>query len=172
MKKWISGLVICGVVMLLMGACNRPSRVEQYRAEKHRMDSVRLEEQVRSMAYYTAQLDSLMPVADSLIALFTYERNEKYQDHGFYVIKNEKLKIKNYEMRVMVRDDGKEVLAYKNGKRLTDERVNELRREGNEAYQRAEHLQVVIRDIKELEKRIFKTSLEISKYEKRLKANS
>ena len=71
-------------------------------------------------------------------------------------------------MRVMVRDDGREILVYKNGKRLTDERVNELRREGNEAYQRAEHLQVVIRDIKELEKRIFKTSLEISKYEKRL----
>ena len=151
--------------MLLMGACNRPSRVEQYRAEKHRMDSVRLEEQVRSMAYYTAQLDSLMPVADSLIALFNYERNEKYQDHGFYVIKNEKLKIKNYEMRVMVRDDGKEILAYKNGKRV------ELTPD-NDAYQRAEHLQVVIRDIKELEKRIFKTSLEISKYEKRLNANS
>ena len=161
MKKWISGLVVCGVVMLLMGACNRPSRVEQYRAEKHVMDSVRLEEQVRSMAYYTAQLDSLMPVADSLIALFNYERNEKYQDHGFYVIKNEKLKIKNYEMRVMVRDDGKEILAYKNGKRV------ELTPD-NEAYQRAEHLQVVIRDIKELEKRIFKTSLEISKYEKRI----
>ena len=125
------------------------------------MDSVRLEEQIRSMAYYTAQLDSLMPVADSLIALFNYERNEKYQDHGFYVIKNEKLKIKNYEMRVMVRDDGKEILAYKNGKRV------ELTPD-NEAYQRAEHLQVVIRDIKELEKRIFKTSLEISKYEKRI----
>ena len=162
MRKWIG---ICGVVVLLFGACNRPSRVEQYRAEKHVMDSVRLEEQIRSMAYYTAQLDSLMPVADSLIALFNYERNEKYQDHGFYVIKNEKLKIKNYEMRVMVRDDGKEILAYKNGKRV------ELTPD-NEAYQRAEHLQVVIRDIKELEKRIFKTSLEISKYEKRLKANS
>ena len=159
MKKWISGLVICGVVVLLMGACNRPYRVEQYRAEKHRMDSVRLEEQVRSMAYYEAQLDSLMPVADSLIALFTYERNEKYQDHGYYVVKGERLKVKGE--RILVRDDGKEILAYKNGKRV------ELTPD-NEAYQSAEHLQVVIRDIKELEKRIFKTSLEISKYEKRL----
>lgn len=154
MKKWISGLVICGVVVLLMGACNRPSRVEQYRAEKHRMDSVRLEEQVRSMAYYEAQLDSLMPVADSLIALFSYERNEKYQDHGYYVANGRN------GLRILVRDDGKETLLYQNGKRIPQS--------DDDKMDRAEHLQVVIRDIKELEKRIFKTSLEISKYEKRL----
>ncbi len=129
------------------------------------MDSVRLEEQVRSMAYYTAQLDSLMPVADSLIALFNYERNEKYQDHGFYVVT-----VTGYGLRILVRDDGKETLVYRNGKRLTDEGVNDLRKDKNvsQALDRAEHLQVVIRDIKELEKRIYKTSLEISKYEKRL----
>ena len=34
--------------------------------------------------------------------------------------------------------------------------------------ERAQHLQIVIRDIKELEKRITRTSLEIQKYEKRL----
>ncbi len=171
MRKWIG---ICGLLVLLMGACNRPSRVEQYRAEKHVMDSVRLEEQVRSMAYYTAQLDSLMPVADSLIALFNYERNEKYQDHGYYVVKNSEFRIQNSDLRILVRDDGKEILIYRNGKRLTDERVNELRADKNvsQAFDRAEHLQVVIRDIKELERRIFKTSLEISKYEKRLNANS
>ena len=152
-------------MVLLFGACNRPSRVEQYRAEKHVMDSVRLEEQVRSMAYYTAQLDSLMPVADSLIALFNYERNEKYQDHGYYVVT-----VTGYGLRILVRDDGKEILIYRNGKRLTDEGVNDLRKDKNvsQALDRAEHLQVVIRDIKELERRIYKTSLEISKYEKRL----
>ena len=52
-------------------------------------------------------------------------------------------------------------LAYKNGKRV------ELSPE-NEAYQRAEHLQVVIRDIKELETRIQKTTWEIQKYQKRI----
>ena len=156
------------VLTLLWMGCNKASKVKQYHAEKHVRDSVALGDQERSMAYYQAMLDSLTPQADSLIALFQYERNEKYQDHGYYVIKNEKLKIKNYELRVMVRDDGKDVLAYKSGKRLTDERVNELRSEGNEAIQRAEHLQIVIRDIKELEKRISKTSLEIQKYEKRL----
>ena len=151
MKKWIG---ICGVVVLLMGACNRPSRVEEYRAEKHHMDSVRLEEQVRSMAYYEAQLDSLMPVADSLIALFTYERNEKYQDHGYYVANGRN------GLRILVRDDGKETLLYQNGKRIPQS--------DDDKMDRAEHLQVVIRDIKELEKRIFKTSLEISKYEGRI----
>ena len=156
------------VLALLWTGCNKASKVEQYHAEKHVRDSVALGDQERSMVYYQAMLDSLTPQADSLIALFQYERNEKYQDHGYYVIKNEKLKIKNYELRVMVRDDGKDVLAYKSGKRLTDERMNELRSEGNEAIQRAEHLQIVIRDIKELEKRISKTSLEIQKYEKRL----
>ena len=93
MRNWVIVGVLCACVM---AGCNRPSRVEQYRAEKHAMDSVRLTEQVRSLAYYETQLDSLMPQADSLIALFRYERNEKYQDHGFHVIKNEKLKIKNY----------------------------------------------------------------------------
>ena len=164
MKKWICGVV---VLMLVAAGCNKPSRVEQYRAEKHQMDSVRLEEQVRSLAYYQTQLDSLMPQADSLIALFNYERNEKYQDHGFYVVKNEKLKIKNYDLRVMVRDDGKEILVYQNGKRLTNERVNELTN-AREALERAQHLQIVIHDIKELERRMYRTAFEIQKYEKRL----
>ena len=148
-------IVSCGMLMvLLMMACNRPSKVEEYRAEKHRMDSVRLEEQVRSMAYYESQLDSLLPVSDSLIALFTYERNEKYQDHGYYVTNGRN------GLRILVRDDGKEILLYQNGKRIPQS--------DDDKIDRAEHLQVVIRDIKELEKRIFKTSLEISKYEKRL----
>lgn len=149
--------------LLVLAACNRPSKVEQYRAEKHLRDSVALADQTRSMIYYQTVLDSLMPQADSLIALFKYERNEKYQDRGNYVLNGRD------GLRILVRDDGKEILLYRYGKRLASERVNALRNEGNEALQRAEHLQVVIRDIKELEKRIARTSLEIQKYEKRLK---
>ena len=175
MEKRVSGLVVTrlavsGLVvalLMMMAGCNRPSRAEQYRAEKHAKDSVRLEEQVRSLAYYQTQLDSLMPQADSLIALFKYERNEKYQDHGMYVVKNERLKMKDERLRVMVRDDGEELLIYKDGKRLTNERVNELTN-AREALERAQHLQIVIHDIKELEQRIRKTTLEIQKYEKRL----
>lgn len=151
MKRAI-GILIIGV--FFFAGCNRPSRVEQYRAEKHYQDSVRLEEQIRSLAFYESQLDSLMPVSDSLIALFKYERNEKYQDHGYYVANGRN------GLRILVRDDGKDLLLYKDGKR-----VNEV---DDEKLDCARHLQIVIRDIKELETRIRKTSLEIQKYQKRL----
>ena len=159
MKKWL-WIILIG---LALAACNRPSRVEQYRAEKHAQDSIRLEEQVRSMAFYQSQLDSLMPIADSLMNDFRYERNEKYQDHGFYVVKDGKMKIKG--RRILVRDDGYEILVYRDGKRIEDE--NE-RRKDEGAFAVAEHLQIVIRDIHELEHRIRKTSFEIQKYQKRL----
>ena len=152
----------------MIAGCNRPSRVEQYKAEKHAQDSVRLEEQVRSLAYYQSQLEALMPVADSLLSLFRYEINEKYQDHGYYVVKPSAFSYQYSDLRVMVRDDGRDLLVYKEGKRLSDEQVNELRIKGNEAVLRAEHLQITIADIKELEKRIARTSLEVQKYEKRL----
>ena len=60
-----------------MVGCHRSSRVNQYKAEKRTQDSVRLEEQVRSMTYYESQLEAMGPKADSLLALFSYERNEK-----------------------------------------------------------------------------------------------
>ena len=160
MKRYLC-IIVCVIATVIAG-CNRPSRVEQYKAEKHVQDSIRLEEQVRSMAFYEAQLETLMPVVDSLLPMFKYERNEKYQDHGFYVVTGKKGE------RILVRDDGKEILVYKEGKRFSDERVNELRNEGDKAFERAEHLQIVISDIKELEKRIARTSLEVQKYQKRL----
>lgn len=150
MKRLLLG-IMC---LALMAGCNKPSRVEQYRAEKHRQDSIRLSEQVRSMDYYQTTLDSLTAQADSLTALFTYERNEKYQDHGYYVTRG------HGGLRILVRDDGREILMYKDGKRVEDT--------SDEMLPRAQHLQIVIRDINELEKRIRKTSLEIQKYQKRL----
>jgi hypothetical protein len=135
-------------------ACNKPSKVEQYRTEKHVRDSVSLFEQQRSLDFYQSQLDSLMPVADSLIALFKYEKNDKYQDHGNYVLKG-----KN-GLRILVRDDGASLLLYQNGKRIETS--------SDPAVERAKHLQIVISDIRELEHRIAHTSLEIQKYQKRL----
>ncbi len=96
-----------------------------------------------------------MPKADSLLPYFKYEKNEKYQDYGYYVVNGKQ------GLRVKVRDDGKEpILLYRDGKRLetTDDPV----------YERAEHLRIVIADIRECEKRIARTSLEVQKYEKRL----
>jgi len=156
------------LIVLATAGCNKPSRVEQYKAEKRVQDSVRLEEQIRSMAYYEGRLEEMMPTADSLMALFTYERNEKYQDHGYYVVKPSAVGWAYSGLRVMVRDDGRDLLVYQDGKRLTNERVNELGNGGNKAIALAEELQVTISDIKELEKRIGRTSLEIQKYQKRL----
>lgn len=135
-------------------ACNKPSKAEQYRAEKHVQDSIRLVEQQTSLAYYQSQLEPLTAQADSLLPFFKYEKNEKYQDHGFYV-----LTARN-GVRILVRDDGRDLLIYKEGKRI--ETINDPQLE------RAQHLQIVIRDIKECEKRIARTSLEVQKYEKRL----
>ena len=150
MKK---GLIIV-IIMALAWGCNKPSRVEQYKAEKHVQDSVRLVEQERSLAYYESQLELLLPKADSLMQFFTYEKNEKYQDRGNYVVRG------TNGVRILVRDDGKEILIYQNGKRI--EQTNDPK------YEQAQHLQIVISDIKELEKRIARTSLEIQKYQKRL----
>jgi len=152
---------------VLMGCTKKPSKVEQYRADKHERDSVALVAQQRTLTYFQSQLDSLMPQVDSLLPLFKYEKNEKYQDHGFYVVRNEKLK-NHAGLRVMVQDDGHSLLVYREGKRLSDEKVSELMVKGDPAIQRAQHLQIAMRDIKELEKRIEKTSLEVQKYQKRL----
>ena len=141
-------------MVVLMG-CNKPSKMEQYRAEKHVRDSVGLVDQQRSLAFYESQLELLKPKADSLLPYFKYEKNEKYQDHGYYVLNGKQ------GLRIKVRDDGKEpILLYRDGKRIetTDDPV----------YERAEHLRIVMADIKECEKRIARTSLEVQKYEKRL----
>lgn len=140
-------------IISLVG-CTKPSRVQQYKEEKHQRDSIRLVEQERSMAYYQILLDSLTTQADSLTALFTYERNEKYQDHGYFVTRGRN------GLRILVRDDGKDLLLYREGKRIASA--------NDEMLDRAQHLQIVIRDINELEERIRKTSLEIQKYQKRL----
>lgn len=150
------------VLAIAMVGCHRPSRVEQHRAEKRAQDSVRMEEQIRSLAFYESQLEVMGPKADSLIALFRYERNEKYQDHGYYVVQNAWARARDY--RILVRDDGKEILTYHNGKRM--ETVSDPKFE--EAYRQAEELQITIKDIRELENRIRRTSLEVQKYQKRL----
>jgi len=148
------GILIIGAMMVVMVGCNKPSKMEQYRAEKHVRDSVGLVDQQRSLAFYESQLELLKPKADSLLPYFKYEKNEKYQDHGNYVLTG-----KN-GLRILVRDDGKELLLYKEGKRIASTNDPE--------YERAQELQIVINDIHELEKRIDKTSLEIQKYEKRM----
>ena len=170
--------IVLGVILnfqfsILNSSCSRPSRVEQYKAEKHIQDSIRLEEQTRSLSFYESQLEALMPTADSLIAFFAYEKNEKYQDHGYYVVRSSAVKPHlSSSYRILVRDDGKEVLIYKDGKRMENPSLSGANHSINPSLQSAltlaEQLRVTITDIKELERRIARTSLEIQKYQKRL----
>ena len=114
MKKYVFFIFLTA----LLTGCNKPSKVEQFRAEKHLRDSSALVEQQRSLAFYEEQMEALTLQADSLLPLFSYEKNEKYQDNGYYVVKIERLNQKVYDLRVMVRDDGAEMLVYRSGKRL------------------------------------------------------
>jgi len=147
-------IIIFTVFATLFISCTRVNKADQYRADKHVRDSVSLVEQERSLAFYESQLELLMPKADSLLQYFKYEKNDRYQDHGNYVLTG-----KN-GLRILVRDDGKEILLYKEGKRI--ESTNDPKME------QAEELQIAISDIKELEKRIQRTSFEVQKYQKRL----
>ena len=72
-------------------------------------------------------------------------------------------------MRILVRDDGQDLLMYREGKRVAVDQYR-LKEKDPEfpLFERAQHLQIVMSDILELEKRICQTSLEIQKYEKRL----
>ena len=166
MKKYIVLSVLCA---LLMTGCNHPSRLEQWRAEKHQRDSVALTEQQRSLLYYQSQMDSLAPVADELLGRFTYEKNKKYQDHGYYVVTSRN------GVRIMVRDDGlSPILAYYNGEKLiiNGDRIGgqgyQMTEADGQALELARHLAVVMADMIELQLRIRKTSKEIEKYQKRL----
>jgi hypothetical protein len=163
MEKWIS-YIFC--VWLCVACTGGPSKTEKYLAEQQIRDSVGLADQLRSIAFYQHQRDSLIPLADSLLPLFKYEKNDKYQSRGYYVV--EKRRPKGENLRVLVRDDGEELLVYRNGKRVERNNYEKLSGEYNDALERAQHLQIVILDIQELEKRINQTSLEIQKYQKRL----
>ena len=164
------GIIIHYSLFIFLTACSRPSRVEQYKAEKYIRDSIRLEEQTRSLAFYESQLERTMPVADSLLQYFRYERNEKYQDHGYYVVRSSAVKPPlTASYRILVRDDGKETLVYRDGKRVDPASASApLKGAAGEGYALAEQLRVTILDIKELEHRIARTSLEIQKYQTRL----
>ena len=159
MKKFIFFIILIATIAMM--ACSHENAADKRRAEKHIQDSVALVAQQRSLLYYESQLEQMMPKADSLIALFKYEKNDQYQDHGYYVAKT-------YNgLRILVRDDGQDLLLYREGKRI-DPNNAKLKGKDLDAYDRAQHLQVTISDIRELEKRITRTNLEIQKYQKRL----
>lgn len=138
--------------------------MEQYRADKHRRDSIGLLEQQRTVVYYQSQLDSLALVADSLLPLFKYEKNEKYEDAGYYVGTSRS------GLRVKVRDDGhRPIMVYREGKRL-DGDIYSLRLSDDEraVVERGEHLAIVISDMHQFERLVRQTNAKIHSYQLRL----
>ena len=75
-------IVFFVALSMLMAGCNKPSKVDQYHAEKHVRDSIALGEQQRSLAFYQAQLDTLMPVADSLLPFFNMRETRNTRTTG------------------------------------------------------------------------------------------
>lgn len=156
-------MVLAGMICLsMLVSCGGESKLDRYRAEKHERDSVGLVDQQRTLAYFQSQHEALMPVADSLIALFKYEpKDPKYQDHGFYTLKD------NTGIRILVRDDGGDLLIYRNGKRIEEYAIDAKNAKALELLERAHHLKIVMSDIAELEHRMKHTQLEIDKYQRR-----
>ena len=180
-----------------------------------------------------ARYRALLPTLDSLLERFDYDKQEKYQDKGYYGSKSQQSNRnaqRNY-LQTLVRDDGRpEIRAYYYGEGKPDFQqivltageieaaysgsvhvfeaegwhgiltVEESAREALQlidahagekikvAYKskknkfavyvlpekdkqimlQAYQLSIVVSDIRELEKRIRKTSLEVEKYQKRL----
>lgn len=71
--------------VLMLTSCNRPSKVEQLRAEKAAKDSLQRKQAQQTLVYSDSLLQTLTPKADSLLKFFRYEKNEAYEDHGTYV---------------------------------------------------------------------------------------
>ena len=62
-----------------------PRCIEQRQQARHLKDTVMLLEAERTLQYNDSLLRQLQPKADSLVALFRYEKNEKYQSRGYYI---------------------------------------------------------------------------------------
>lgn len=84
----------------------QPTAAER-RAEKHRQDSIALTEQERSLVYYDSLYQTLLPVSDSLLKEFQYDKNEHYEQNGKYthrLLRSTQNTSRNY-IQACVKDD-------------------------------------------------------------------
>jgi hypothetical protein len=97
--------VVCSI---FLSGCHRASKIEVYRAEKHQQDSIAFIEQQKSLDYYQSQLEILVPRVDSLLKLFKYEKNEKYQDKGYYYhpSQSSSYNAQRSYLQAIIQDDG------------------------------------------------------------------
>lgn len=109
-SRTFSFLIIALNVGLLLTStgCSKPSKAEQMRHEKRLKDSLSLVQANQTVAYSDSLLNVLQPRVDSLLPLFRYEKNEQWEDKGFYVhrlLQTQQNTQRNY-LQAMVRDDG------------------------------------------------------------------
>ncbi len=79
-------IIIFSIVSVLFASCgpHKPT-VSELREQKRVEDSISLVQQERTMFYTDSLLQLQMPVADSLLKLFKYVKNERYEDQGQYI---------------------------------------------------------------------------------------
>ena len=78
-------LIFVILVGLLVACQPKPSKVEQMRAEKRYQDSVSLCQQEQTLRYSDSLLQVLLPQSDSLLKMFRYEKNDRFENHGHYI---------------------------------------------------------------------------------------
>lgn len=119
--------ILISSVLVALCACQSHPTAEQRRQEKRQQDSLSLVAQEKSYAYYDSLHTTLLPVADSLLKEFRYEKNAQYEDYGHYthkLLRTTANTQRNY-IQASIRDNGTVDLKcfYYGGKALGFEAV-------------------------------------------------
>ena len=90
-KNIFKSVLLCAAICLsaavVMISCGRESKAEKMRREKAEADSLSLVRARRTIVYSDSLLGTLLPKADSLMRNFSYEKQEAYEDNGYYTHK-------------------------------------------------------------------------------------
>lgn len=118
MKRTFSAVVslffVVGVLCMLSGCVQQPSKAEKMKAEKRSQDSLALLAQERTLSYYDSLQQVLAPELDALLPRFKYEKDERYEDKGHYVhrlLRTTSNTARNY-IQTYVRDDGQTIVRF------------------------------------------------------------
>ena len=79
-------LLFFGLLTAMTAAvsCSGENAADKMRREKMAADSLSLIRAKQTAVYSDSILNTLLPKADSLIKFFSYEKQENYEDHGYY----------------------------------------------------------------------------------------